>query len=218
VPTKSYDHLAKSYKLLEHLTFGKLLQNVRERAIDELLSRLKPHQHMLILGEGDGRFLRSFTQKCQLPCHVTCIDKSSQMLAKARAGITSTSSVAINFVHADATQIPFDASCYDIIVSLFFLDNFMASTLHTLIPKLTASLNTQGIWVIADFRAVQQGLASWRSRVWLWLMYRFFRLVTDIEVDELVDPTKLLEQSGMRLLEQTSFQNGFVTLEMWQQD
>jgi hypothetical protein len=49
-------------------------------------------------------------------------------------------------------------------------------------------------------------------------MYRFFRLVTDIEVDELVDPTKLLEQSGMRLLEQTSFQNGFVTLEMWQQD
>ncbi|MEM6432075.1 MAG: class I SAM-dependent methyltransferase, partial [Deinococcota bacterium] len=149
---------------------------------------------------------------------VTCVDKSAQMLAKVQARLQPTSLVDVNLVQADATQTSFDASHYDVIVSLFFLDNFRASTLQALIPNLAESLNNQGIWILADFREITQGSGTWRSRAWLWLMYRFFRLVTDIEADKLTDPTEFLEQTGLNLLEQYSFQNGFIVLETWQQE
>ncbi|MEM7735325.1 MAG: class I SAM-dependent methyltransferase [Deinococcota bacterium] len=214
---KSYDRLAGSYKVLEQLAFGRLLHKVREQAVDELLDKLEPHQQVLILGEGDGRFLQSLTHKCKTPCHITCIDKSAQMLARAQAKVTPTADLHVNFVLADATRdIPLDT--YDVIISLFFLDNFAATTLQTLIPKLANHLTHQGIWLLADFRQAKYGLAVWRSRMWLWLMYRFFRFVTDIEADQLVDPTRLFKEHGFLQLERQSFQHGFVVLETWQKE
>ncbi|MEM6429126.1 MAG: class I SAM-dependent methyltransferase, partial [Deinococcota bacterium] len=112
--TKSYDHLAHLYQWLEYLAFGRLLHDVREHAVDAVLSKVQPHQHILILGEGDGRFLELFTHKCQFPCRVTCVDKSAQMLAKVQARLQPTSLVDVNLVQADATQTSFDASHYDV--------------------------------------------------------------------------------------------------------
>jgi ubiquinone/menaquinone biosynthesis C-methylase UbiE len=139
------------------------------------------------------------------------------MLARARTRLTPNGLLEVHFIHADVTrEIPASGQYdtpYDAVVSLFFLDNFTAGTLEHLTRDITYKLRPGGRWYLADFRAGH----AWRMRnqFWLWVMYRFFRLTTDIEAHTLVDPTKWLEQH-LNLHKRRTWQGGFLVSETWQ--
>ncbi|MDZ7705052.1 MAG: class I SAM-dependent methyltransferase [Trueperaceae bacterium] len=155
---RGYDRLAGVYEGLEHLSFGPQLQRARH------IGSLAQSQHILILGEGDGRFL---AELLALNSHarIDCVDLSRAMLAKAAR--RSGNPPQVRFIHADATDHRVLDRClardYDAVVTLFFLDNFTADTLRQLVPTLAARLRPGGVWLQSDFRLPERGWRRWRA-------------------------------------------------------
>lgn len=210
--TKSYNNLVSWYAWLERLAFGNLLTRVRTNVLEDLLEHLQTGQRVLILGEGDGRFLQDFSHKSRLACQVDCVDKSQAMLARASSRLAENTSLDVNFIHVDVTCGIASEGLYDAVVSLFFLDNFNAKTLEHLTCDISNRLRPGGRWYLADFRV---GTKRLNNQLWLWLMYRFFRLTTDIEANTLVDPTQWLE-AHLSLTKRRTWQRGFLVSETWQ--
>lgn len=212
VKTKSYDNLVRWYAWLERLAFGNLLTQVRNDVLTDLLEQLQTGQRVLILGEGDGRFLHQFSRQCRVACQVDCVDKSKAMLARAHLRLAENTPLDVTFIHADVTcGIPSEGQ-YDAVVSLFFLDNFNANTLEHLTDDITCHLHPGGCWYLADFRV---GTKRLNHQLWLWVMYRFFRLTTDIEARALVDPTGWLE-ARLSLQKRRTWRGGLLVSETWQ--
>lgn len=209
---RGYDRLAGVYEGLELLTFGPQLWRARTAFIDSLTSS----RHILILGEGDGRFLSDLLA-LNPHARIDCLDLSRAMLAKAarRSGHPSR----VRFIRADATDYRvlgrYLARDYDAVVTLFFLDNFTADTLRRLVPTLAARLRPGGVWLQSDFRLPERGWRRWRARVWLGVMYAFFRWQAGIEADEMVDVTGWLEQAGGGLEHTRYFSAGLLYAQRW---
>jgi ubiquinone/menaquinone biosynthesis C-methylase UbiE len=193
---QGYDRLAAWYEILEQLAFGDLLMQARVA----LLRQLPPLHHILVLGEGDGRFLKTFLT-LQPHCQVVCLEQSSAMIAKAssrlnQAGLGSR----VQFLHGDFVTYQFEKTPFDMIVTTFVLDMFDGVTLRELIGKFAASLKPKGYWYYADFQVPAKGFAKQRARAWLTLLYTFFRWQTDLPTRHLVDPRAILERYGLTLL------------------
>ncbi len=190
---KSFDRLARSYRLLEHLTFGFDLTRTRTAFLNELTGA----ERVLILGEGDGRFLARFLQinSC---AQVDCVDKSLEMLKLAEKRVSSLrAEPRVTFHHADALTFSYPARHYDLIITLFFLDVFTETQLEHLIPKLAQSLEPEGLWYTADFCVPQGPLQRLHSLLWLRLLYGFFNWQTDMQARALADPAPHFEKQGL---------------------
>ncbi|MET0261530.1 MAG: class I SAM-dependent methyltransferase, partial [Rariglobus sp.] len=76
--TNGYDQLARGYRVIEFIAFGRAL----ERARFQHFARLRTCKRILLLGDGDGRGL---ALACQLApsAHIDSIDSSSGMLKRA---------------------------------------------------------------------------------------------------------------------------------------
>src|SRR5262249_36606771 len=95
----SFDRLAPHYRWMEFLLAGKKLQHCRTA----FLSQVEHARDVLILGEGNGRFLA----ECRYglaEARITCVDASARMLQLAHDWLRNhgLSTAGINFVHADA--------------------------------------------------------------------------------------------------------------------
>ena len=71
----SFDGLAPWYFLLEKLSFGNQLQKCRLSQLEEL----KDASSVLILGDGNGRFLESFL-KFNVKAKIDSLDISQKMI------------------------------------------------------------------------------------------------------------------------------------------
>ncbi len=212
--TRSYDRLSGVYQLLETIVFGPWLQKTRLAHID----RLQDAKTVLILGEGDGRFLKELL-KLNPDCQVDCLDKSSAMLATTQERLKKKNIVTtnINFIHADALSYDYPVKSYDAIVTLFFLDNFKSSQLEELIPKLMHSLKHEGKWLVADFQQPQKGIMKYIGSSLLWVMYRFFRWQTDISAESLVNPQPFLAKQLTVVVSKHYFAS-LLYSELWSRD
>jgi len=115
--------IARWYRWMEYIGFGRAL----ERRRFAFLSDVVDAKRVLVLGEGDGRFLAKIGAPCKTrkntvkpPCFtVDYVDLSGNMLdlARSRAGTEY-----VTYHHADALKIPLPAGHYDLIVTHFFLD------------------------------------------------------------------------------------------------
>lgn len=188
---KSYDRLAEIYQVLETLIFADRLHKARTAHIDQLKNAKK----VLILGEGDGRFLKALLQ-LNPNCQVDCLDSSKAMLLRTEKRLKKANLAIpnIRFIHADALSFQYAAQSYDVVISLFFLDNFTYEQLESLIPKLVLSLKEDGRWLVADFQYPQNSFMKYLGSSLIWIMYRFFRWQTDISATTLANPKSLLEK------------------------
>src|SRR5690606_1542035 len=76
---RTFDWMARPYALLEHLVLGRRLQRTRLALLPELLQA----RSILVLGEGDGRFLSALM--AQSPqAQVTVVGRSAGMVGRAR--------------------------------------------------------------------------------------------------------------------------------------
>ncbi len=211
----SFDLLAPHYRWMESVLAGDKLQYCRTA----FLRRLPSATNILILGEGNGRFLRECRR--QFPdAKITVVDSSARMLEQARRRLTKLEVKCgqINFVHANALTWTPPVRAFDLIVTHFFLDCFRPEQLQSLIAVLADSAAPGANWLLADFQAAAHGWRRLRSRAILWVMYRFFTIVTRLPAGSLTPPDPFLEQQGFKLRERVVHDWELLHSDWWRQN
>jgi len=205
-----FDGLASVYVWLERLAFGRDLESARFCHFDQL----QGCHRVLVLGEGDGRFLAQLVRRFPA-MRIECLDASSAMLAKAEGRLSAEDRARVNFRQEDALLAQFGKDEYDAVVTLFFLDCFSAEEVAELIGRIQVALHDDARWLWADFALPQRGWRRWRAQLWLHGLYFFFRNQTAMTARQLPPSEELLRASGFMLSAEESFQAGLLRSAVW---
>jgi arsenite methyltransferase len=114
----------------EDLGYPEELANVPDTAVESFagvanpwkLGRLAPGERVLDLGSGAGTDSLIAAQMVGEAGHVTGIDMTPQMLAKARAAAAEMGADNVDFVEGEAERLPFDDQNFDVVVSNGVID------------------------------------------------------------------------------------------------
>jgi ubiquinone/menaquinone biosynthesis C-methylase UbiE len=180
------DPIARAYRWLEYLGFGGALQRTR----CALLPEVADARRILVLGEGDGRFLARLVEQ-NPSAAIDYVDLSQRMLelARERAGTTR-----VTYHQGDALTIPLPAGEYDLIVCHFFLDCLNEAEAEALIDRMCAAAKSGARWLISEFRQE----TAW-ARAFVRTLYLLFRVTSGLRTTSLVDHDRLLTRRGFRL-------------------
>ena len=203
----SFDRVAPFYRFLEISIFGEKLQKARLA----FLRTIDPPRRVLIVGEGDGRFLREF-RRVFPSCEVDCVEASARMIALAEA---RTDRDDVCFLHADILEWVPPAHRYDLVVTHFFLDCFDERRLAHVIESIASATEPHARWLIADFAVPRGKFAGFLGRALIALMYVFFRATTGIKTTRLVDPAPFLSAHGFRCCEERASSGGLIRSQLW---
>jgi SAM-dependent methyltransferase len=247
----SFDRIARTYHLFETVAFGYALQ----RARTAFISRIGPGERVLILGEGNGRFLAELLHR-NPGVEIDCIDASAAMIQRARARAAVIPSKArdpanvdsrfatslaprsagavcaprdnaslparepsrVQFHHTDILGWVPPQKSYDVVVTHFFLDCFTSGQLPAVVEKIGNAANPNARWLFADFAIPTKALGGVHARVWLRIMYSFFRAVADLEANELADASALIRANGFRLCEEKVTRLGLIKSQVWERN
>lgn len=203
-----FDRLARAYRALEFMAFGRDL----ERARFEFLGRLAGCSDILLLGEGDGRCAARLA-KLAPRARIVCVDSSAGMIRRAsmRAGAER-----VAFICADALSFAPGPGEFDAVATLFFLDCFDAAGVEAIVGRTGAALRPGAPWLFADFAVPPRGLARLRARAWLAVLYSFFRLGAGLRVSVLPPSELILERAGWSRTECRDLQLGLVRSAVYQ--
>jgi len=209
----NFDRLAAPYRFLERLAFGRDLERAREWFLD----RLRDRESILVLGDGDGRCLARLIGAAP-HARIHCVDASGAMIARARARVAGGPAAGrVTFEQADALTFAGPAAGYDAVLTCFFLDCFTPAQTAALIARVALLLRPGSLWLFADFVLPPSGWRRWRARLWVGLLYFFFRWLTGISARALPPAEELLAQAGWRLVAGREFQRGLVRAALFSQ-
>jgi len=198
-----FDKLAPWYLFLEKLSFGNQLQKCRTTQLE----RLTEVKNVLILGDGNGRFLQSFitTNKS---AKIDSLDISKKMIALAQNRIgLNLNGHQVNFINTDVFKWEFPKNKYDLVVTNFFLDCFTFQELTKLTEKISFSLIPKGKLIYGDFNIPNSNFKKLLILPLLSIMYCFFKIFTHISAQSLNDPSSLFTKNGF-ILENEKHQLG----------
>ncbi len=207
------DSIARAYRWFEYVAFGRLLERVRFRWIPELSGA----KRVLILGDGDGRFFSRFAASCP-SAEIDYVDSSAVMLdlAHRRASKTRLSNrERLTFTQGDALSAALPGHDYDLVVTHFFLDCFNEKELSQLANQVGPRLAEDVRWVVSDFREIRGALLSPVFRLYLRLMFLFFRFTSGLETQRPGDYSGLLRQLGFAVSKRANYLGDFVFSEIW---
>ena len=204
----NFDRLARWYRWLEYAAFGGAL----ERCRFVLLPELAAARRVLVLGEGDGRFLQELLA-ANPRARVDVVEASAKMLDLACGRLTVRQRARVKFNLADARSWDFPEAEYDAVVTCFFLDCFTPETLAELMPRISRSAAPGASWLLAEFAES----TSLRSQVWLGAMHAFFRATTCLEARRLAPFADLLSSGGWGRLRQVAGAGGLISAELWRE-
>jgi SAM-dependent methyltransferase len=203
---RGFDRLSRVYRPLEFLAFGGDLERARFR----YLGALAGARRILILGEGDGRFLSRLLGTAP-GARVDCIDSSPAMTARAAARAEAAGgSDRVCFVQSGVLEACLPPSAYDAVVTLFFLDCFTADQVTAIVGAVRPSMAEGARWIYADFALPAAGFRRWRARLWLGLLYRFFGWTTGLKTRELPPSEEILLALGFRRSSEETLQGGLL--------
>lgn len=209
----SFDRIAPHYRWLESLAFGEALQRARVAHISSISSP----RNVLIVGEGNGRFLLRLVQ--EFPgARVRCVEASAQMIRLARERLRATGTRGadnVEFTNADIRTVALPERTYDLIVTHFFLDCFREHDVAEIVSQLSRSATQDAQWLLADFCVPGGTLAHRGARFWLKVMYQFFRIVSALEAEELTDPSSHLRDHCFSIVSQQFLWLGMVNSQLW---
>ena len=203
----NFDRLAPFYQTMERIAAGDRLQRCRLAFLDDI----PPPRKVLIAGEGRGFFLAELRKRFPA-ADVVVVDSSLRMLeyAKEKSGGSR-----VDFIHADILEWTPESDGFDLIVTHFFLDCFTACELDLLVPRLGAWASPEANWLLADFEIAPKGLARWRCRVIVMLLYRFFRITCGLRAGSLTPPDGGLCKAGFHLVMRKTTEWGLLKSEWW---
>ncbi len=205
-PADGFGRLARVYRPLEFLAFGRDL----ERARFAHLARLRECRTILVLGEGDGRCLVRLVGAAPR-AQIDCLDLSPAMLARAAGRLRGDPAAGrVNFRQADLLTAELPSRRYDAVVTCFFLDCFTAENAAALITRIEESLQPGALWVWADFALPAAGPARWRARLWVGLLYFCFRRGTGLHARRLPPVESRLAAGGWEPVAALTLQHGLL--------
>ncbi|MFZ1220130.1 MAG: class I SAM-dependent methyltransferase, partial [Chthoniobacterales bacterium] len=178
------------------------------------LAEIQAPRRALIVGEGNGRFLLELL-RAHPNAKIDCVDASGRMLSLGRQRLEGDDADRVQFLQRDLLAWTPAAARYDLIVTHFFLDCFLETELAEIVARLSQAATADAEWLLADFRIPAKGFARLRARVWLAVMYRFFRLTARIEANELVDPAPFLQAAGFVPMQERLFRGGILKSQLW---
>jgi arsenite methyltransferase len=114
----------------EDLGYPDELANVPETAVESFagvanpwtMGRLTPGERVLDIGSGAGTDSLVAAQMVGSDGHVTGIDMTAAMLAKARGAAAEMGVANVTFIEAEAEQLPFTDESFDVVVSNGVID------------------------------------------------------------------------------------------------
>jgi SAM-dependent methyltransferase len=201
------DGIARWYRALEHVVFGRAL----ERRRFEYLNEVADARHVLILGDGDGRFTAEFVRR-NSGATVESVDLSARMIAMASRGVGGYSTN-VRFRVGDARSIAFEGT-YDLVVTHFFLDCFENDELNGLVERVAERCEVGARWVISEFGLPESGLERIAAWVLVRFMYFCFWFTTGLKVNRLPDYASALERQGFQVLRRSAVLGGLLVSEI----
>ena len=197
------DLIAPHYWWIERLGMGRALERRRRWFLPEI----EQARRALVLGDGDGRFLRELLRRNTLVC-ADYVDLSSRMLelARAKAGRER-----VNYRRADALTAQFAIEEYDLIATHFFFDCFNAGDLDTLIDRVADAAKPGAQWIVSEFRA-----DNIPARLLVSALYLFFGITTGLKTRKLADHRPSMQARGFRLIKASHSRGALVVSELWE--
>lgn len=209
--TAKFDGLAPYYHWMETVLAGRKL----ERCRNAFLTHINNPQRVLLVGEGHGKFLAEIVRRWP-QSKITCLDVSAGMIAASkkhlkRRGLNTSRTT---FLCGNLFTVPLEE--YDLIATHFLLDCLTPEQLAMAIAKLASHLRPGGRWMLSDFQLPASGWKRLRAQCIHWLMYRFFRAVTDLPAEKITNPVPLLERNGVICINRREFDWGLLHAELWE--
>ena len=187
-----FDRVAGAYRWLEYLAFGPALQRARTAH----LGALATCKRILVVGDGDGRCVARLVDLAPR-AHVHVIDTSERMLHLAARRLPAHARGRATFERIDVRGFDPGHEPWDAILTMFVLDCFTTEDVNRLARRLAPALRPGGLWLFADFVVPPHGWRRLRARLWLALLYRFFRWQAGLEVSEPPASEAALESAGL---------------------
>jgi ubiquinone/menaquinone biosynthesis C-methylase UbiE len=209
----NFDRVAPHYRWLETIAFGTVLQRARTFFLGEVAIA----ERVLIVGEGNGRFLLELLRECA-SAEVDCVEASAGMIELARQRLERNLPEAIarvHFIHSTIEDWPPPERRYDLIVTHFVLDCFPLGPLEDMITKLAQAAAPTATWLLADFDYPSARVRRQCARLWIAAMYLFFRAFAGVEARTLNAPDPFLRLRGFSCVQRKTFQCGMVKSEVW---
>jgi SAM-dependent methyltransferase len=207
----NFDLLARPYRWLEYLTFGRAL----ERCRFHYLTALTDARSALIFGDGDGRFLERLLE-VNPHLHVDVVDISPAMLRLLHERLTLQARERVTLHQSDARSFVPPAKAYDLVVTHFFFDCLFEAELGALLDRVSLRLTPGARWVISEF-AVPPGRMGliWGKTVILGL-YWAFGVMTGLRVRAVPDHAAALGRAGFEGIKERQWLGGLLVSQLWQ--
>ena len=158
----------------EDLRYPPELANVPETAVESFagvanpwqLGRLAPGERVLDLGSGAGTDSLVAAQMVGGQGHVTGIDMTPEMLAKARAAAVEMGASNVEFVESEAERLPFPDASFDVVISNGVID--LIPDKDAVFAEIFRVLTPGGRIQVADVTIQNPVSAEGRRNIDLW--------------------------------------------------
>jgi ubiquinone/menaquinone biosynthesis C-methylase UbiE len=184
----NYDKIARYYDTLSRLVFFRAQLNAQIA----LLKDIPVDSNLLIVGGGTGWILEEIAKIHASGLTITYVEISEKMLGLSRKRDVKQNHV--RFVQAAIADYATEES-FDVIITAFLFDNFSGDAAVAVFEQLHRYLKAFGLWLFTDFYYTQNTGKFWQGWL-LQTMYFFFRRISDVEADKLVDMEPLFKRAG----------------------
>ncbi len=190
-----FDRVAGLYPQLERLVYGRKLERGRLAFLPELTTA----KNLLLLGEGNGRFLQKLLD-ANPSCTVTVVEISPRMIAHARKRLTPAQRERVTWRQDSVLTVDLPAAGFDAVVTHYLFDLFPPRDQERLLQTGLKALAPGGLWQDTEFLADAPGtLSHLRNRALLAASYRFLGAWCDFPARRLSEPRPLMEAARLQL-------------------
>lgn len=205
-PDSGFDRVTSFYDPLARFVFG----DAQQQAQKVLLPFIKNNASILVIGGGSGWLLEQLLY-LNKDLHIVYLDASPNMIRlakkKTKQHIRSSSSRVEFRTGTEKDLLP--GELFDVVFTPFLLDLFPAQRLNALMSRLESALQTDGLWLFADFWPVKQPAPLWQ-RCLLKAMYIFFDILSNVKATQLPDFKTHFRQLNMQKKFSATYYKGMI--------
>lgn len=206
-----FDRVASLYPLLERLVYAHRLSAARHAFLPALSRRA----NCLLLGEGNGRFLRRLLEQSPHTT-ATVVEISPRMIDCAQKSLPPSCRQRVNWLEASALDIRLPVESFDAVITHYFFDLFPPAGQRQILQNTLPALKLGGVWQDSEFLSGGNTVVTaLRNRARLALAYRFLGLLCDFPARTLHCPGTLFQAHGLTLKSETTH-HGQTTARLWQ--
>lgn len=197
-----YDNIAAFYDRLARLVFGNAILHAHRFLADAIPAK----SCVLIVGGGTGFILEEIAKKHKGGLQITYVDISGKMIELSEKRNAENNTVL--FINESILEVELPGH-FDVVVTPFFLDNFLNNTAEVIFKKIDTVLKPQSLWLFADFEISKK--SKWWQKILLKTMYFFFKAFCGIEASRLPETNSLFRKNKYLLIAEKSFYKNFIS-------